>query len=229
MVHGSLTPENIFITKSNGRIKVADFGIRRAVSEPSEQRAKWLFDPSSGFTAPEVLMGGSSSEISDIYQIGLLMLFMLSAEPPSPGKGLAAALENLAGAQRTLSQISGKIPKYLDDIIRRCLEKDPLMRFSSIDELAAALRSRSVPDRRTGFMDMLETDYTSFEEAEIKKEPAPKPAEEPQKPALGIFPDDLPLEKDDRMSLVKWVFFSVWVAVAAGIIYSLINILLLGE
>ncbi len=229
VVHGSLTPENIFITKSNGRIKVADFGIRRAVSEPSEQRAKWLFDPSSGFTAPEVLMGGSSSEISDIYQIGLLMLFMLSAEPPSPGKGLAATLENLAGAQRTLSQISGKIPKYLDDIIRRCLEKDPLMRFSSIDELAAALRSRSVPDRRTGFMDMLETDYTSFEEAEIKKEPAPKPAEEPQKPALGIFPDDLPLEKDDRMSLVKWVFFSVWVAVAAGIIYSLINILLLGE
>jgi len=103
-----------------------------------------------------------------------------------------------------------KMPKYLDDIILRCTEKDPLMRFSSIKELADCLRSKSVPDKRSGFMDMLEINYSSVEEPEIKKEEPPKIREEAQSPGIGIFTEETVREKDDKINLVKWVIFSVW-------------------
>lgn len=228
IVHGSLTPENVFVSSSNNRIKVADFGIKKAVAEPVEQRAKWLLDASSAYSAPEVLLGENSSERSDIYQIGLLILFMLSPDPQDPKTGLSFAIDNLIG-KKAASQNNIKMPKYLDDIILRCTEKDPLMRFSSVKELADCLRSKSVPDKKSGFMDMLEINYSSSEEPEVKKEEPVKPREEAQIPGIGIFSEEPTAEKDDKISLVKWVFFSVWAAVAAGIIYSLINILLLGE
>lgn len=228
IVHGSLTPENIFISSSNRRIKVADFGIKKAVAEPVEQRAKWLMDASCAFSAPEVLLGENSSERSDIYQIGLLLLFMLSPDRPDPKKGLSSAIENLAGRKISL-QAGIKIPKYLDDIIMCCTQKDPLMRFSSLKELSDCLLSKSVPDKKTGFMDMLEIDYSAADEPETKKEDTRKTSEETQTHGIGIFPEETACEKDDKINLIKWVFFSVWIAVAAGIIYSLINILLLGE
>jgi eukaryotic-like serine/threonine-protein kinase len=229
IVHGSLTPENIFLARTNNRIKVADFGIKKAVSEPVEQRAKWLMDPSSSFTAPEVLLGDNSSARSDIYQIGLLLIFMLSPESNTAKKGIEYAAETLLGGKQAYPVLNGKLPKYLEDVIRRCIERDPLMRFASVPEIAAALRSKSVPDKRSGFMDMLETDYASAEEPEIKKEEPENLPEETIKPGIGIFRDDTPVEKGDKIDLIKWVFFSVWVAIAAGIAYSLINILLLGE
>ncbi|MFA5103840.1 MAG: serine/threonine-protein kinase [Candidatus Margulisiibacteriota bacterium] len=228
IVHGSLTPENIFICSSNRRIKVADFGIKKAVAEPVEQRAKWLMDASSAYSAPEVLLGENSSERSDIYQIGLLIIYLLSSNPPDSKKGLSLAIENLAG-KKALSQTDSRIPKYLDDIILRCTEKDPLMRFSSVKELGTCLRSKSVQDRKSGFMDMLEINYSSADEPEIKKEEPPKTHKETQTPVIDVFPEEMVREKGDKINLIKWVLFSVWVAVAAGIIYSLINILLLGE
>lgn len=228
IVHGSLTPENIFVSSANRKIKVADFGIKKAVAEPVEQRAKWLLDASSAYSAPEVLLGENSSERSDIYQIGLLIVFMLAPNLPDSNKGLAFAIENLTGRKIVL-QANVKIPKYLDDIIMRCTEKDPLMRFQSIKELADCLNSKSVADKRAGFMDILEANYAAADEPEIKKEETPKTYEEPQSHSIGIFPEDTGREKGDKINLIKWVFFSVWVAIAAGIIYSLINILLLGE
>jgi len=228
IVHGSLTPENIFISSGNRRIKVADFGIKKAVAEPVEQRAKWLLDASSAYSAPEVLLGENSSERSDIYQIGLLMLFMLSPDSPDSKKGLSSAIENLTG-RRLVLQANVKIPKYLDDIILGCTEKDTFMRFPSLKELSNCLRSKSVPDKKIGFMDMLETDYAATDEPETKKEEPAKTSEEPHNPGIGIFPEETVCEKGDKINLVKWVFFSVWVAVAAGIAYSLINILLMGE
>jgi len=93
IVHGSLTPENVFIISANRRIKVADFGIKKAVAEPVDQRAKWLLDASSAYSAPEVLLGENSSERSDIYQIGMLILFMLSPDAPDSNKGFSSAIE----------------------------------------------------------------------------------------------------------------------------------------
>ncbi len=226
MVHGSITPENVFFSSPDKRVKVADFGIKMAVAEPVEQRAKWLLDGSSAYSPPEILLGESSSQRSDIYQIGLLILLMLSPEQIGTKSSLSSIVANLTGKD---PQFGSKVPKYLEDIVRVCIQKDPLMRFSSVKELAGCLRSRSVPDKRAGFMDILEDNYSVIEEPDNRKEETEEPHKEEKTPGIGIFSEDTSCEKSDRMNLVKWVVFSVWAAIAAGIIYSLLNILLLGE
>lgn len=233
-VHGSLTPENIFISSGNSRVKVADFGIKKAVAYPVDQKAKWLFDDSSLYAPSEVLLGEEPSPRSDIYQIGLLIFFMLTGQLPLRNKqDLKFVIEKMKDEPPLPSQLNGKTPKYLDEIVFRCLEKDPLMRFESLEELAECLRSKSVAPRNRTFIDMLEIDYS--------EEPAPKKEAEPAEELLEIVPEKNPQkeisiledrrfeEKNEEINMFKWAFMAVWLAIAAGIIYSLINIILIGE
>ena len=233
-VHGSLTPENIFISSGNSRVKAADFGIKKAVAYPVDQKAKWLFDASSLYAPAEVLLGEEPSFRSDIYQTGLLIFFMLTGQLPLRSKqDLKFVVEKMKDEPLLPSQLNGKAPKYLDEIVFRCLEKDPLMRFESVEELAECLRSKSVAPRNRTFIDMLEIDYS--------EEPAPKKLEEPVEEPLEIVPEKKPLkessileerhfeEKNEEINMFRWVFMAVWLAIAAGIIYSLINIILIGE
>jgi serine/threonine protein kinase len=213
---------------------VADFGIKKAVAYPVDQKAKWLFDASSLYAPAEVLMGEEPSFRSDIYQVGLLIFLMLTGQLPLRNKqDLKFVVEKMKDEPLLPSQLNGKAPKYLDEIVFRCLEKDPLMRFGSVEELSECLRSKSVPPRNRTFIDMLEIDYSEEPVAKKEEEPAEElleivPEKKPQK-EIRILEDRRFEEKNEEINMFKWVFMAVWLAIAAGIIYSLINIILIGE
>lgn len=216
LFHGFITPDNIFI-KDNGSVEIADFCIESSIYSHLDQRASLLMSKSC-FLPPEIILGEDASVLSDIYQLGLVMFFIFTGEIPLKGNsGLNCALDNLYSRIGAASSVNGKIPKYLDSIISKCLENEPSSRFENIEQLAECLSNKSTVSSRYETTDI---DAVEYERNTIQiDEPKNKPE------ANEGFAE----EESDRISLFKWVLIAVWAAIAAGIIYSLVNIFLMGE
>lgn len=81
-VHGDLRPRNVFLMAQN-QLAVADFAIRRSISEPKHTRAGTVIRPESiMYTAPERLRGHEVDGRSDIYSLGALIYQMVAGRPP---------------------------------------------------------------------------------------------------------------------------------------------------
>ncbi len=145
IVHRDLKPENILIG-ADGRPRVADFGL--AVTHAASQHpfASFAGGPAGTLTymAPEQkVAGGAVTPATDVFALGLIIYEILSGHVPE-------------GAFEPLSSLVGTPPE-IDDLVRRCLQADPLRRFTNASLLHQALsrQERSLPeflsriDRRT--------------------------------------------------------------------------------
>ncbi|MCX5749680.1 MAG: serine/threonine-protein kinase [Candidatus Saganbacteria bacterium] len=214
IAHGSLTPNNVFISKKN--VFISDFGIESAVNQMLEQKTMSLFSENAAFFAPEMVLGEEASILSDIYQAGLLFYLILTGRLPADGqKGLSSALTSLGGTVPTPSSVNGKVPRYLDEIVLKCLEKDPLLRFAGAAQLSESINNKVLMLPKTEIFELPEIDL-NIEEESRKDEPV-----------LVELPNIE--EKSDKINLFRWIMFAVWAAIAAGIIYSLIQIFIIGE
>ncbi len=221
IVHGSFTANNIFYSKG-GKVSVSDFGINSSVFGEMDQKAKLLFDNGSKYLAPEVILGEEPTVLSDIYQAGVTLYYLLTGEFPQKNTlGLASSLENIKGAFPPPSSINNKIPKYLEEIVMHCLEKDPLLRFESASQLASSLENKALMINRLEEFELSEINFQTEEEPEQKENNATSD--------VIKLPDSIKSETGGKINIFRWVMFAVWIAIAAGIIYSLINIFVLGE
>lgn len=218
IIHGFLTPNNIFINE-NGSISISDFCLESGFYSPLEQRAIFLMNESR-FLPPEIILGEDPSAASDIYQIGIILYHLLTKEFPSKEKsGLNCAANNLFVPPKPPSLINNKVPKYLDSIVLKCLENDPLNRFENVAQLAENITNKVFITPRYDTADVSSLDY--LEEGKTEKPIVMKGSSFEES-----FEEN---EIDDRINLFKWVIIAVCSAVVAGVIYSLINIFILGE
>lgn len=128
--HGALCPEAIDITL-NGQVRVGRLGVGRSVPA-----ALLAADPGcASCLAPErrpsqaQALGGPASPAADIYTVGALLLECLTGR---------LASEEDAAALRP-SQLNPELPAAVDEVIARCLQQDPALRFTSPQELKEAL------------------------------------------------------------------------------------------
>jgi len=214
-VHGSITPKNIFVSKKN--VYVSDFGIESAVNQMLEQKALFLLSEDSNYLPPEVVLGEEPGIRSDIYQAGMVLYFLVTGELPlEKASGLNSALKSLNSGFAPPSAANGKVPKYLDEIVMKCLQRDPLLRFDDMAQLSGSLKGKMLMLRDRDSFELSELDLASEEPEEKKEEPV----------FAGV---PIPQEKSDKINLFRWIMFAVWTAIAAGIIYSLIQIFIIGE
>lgn len=143
IVHRDIKSHNIMIKEDNS-VKVTDFGIARAVSSSTITNTGNVIG-SVHYFSPEQARGGYTDEKSDIYSLGIVMYEMLTGRLPFEGESpIAVALKHLQDEAVKPSAINPRIPKSLDDIILKCMDKDVNNRYSSMSEIISDLRQSFV-------------------------------------------------------------------------------------
>lgn len=142
IVHGALSLNNIFVDRE-GMVKLADFIIEGEIKEALPMKVLALME-SSSYSAPEELLGVPASIFSDIYSLGLILFEVLTGQKPFAQEKLAGALNRLENSPMFLREADASLPRYLEEIINRALEKEPRLRFPSISFLRESLENKVV-------------------------------------------------------------------------------------
>jgi len=146
IVHRDLKPENVIVS-SEGFVKILDFGLAklmRTIGQNDTTMPQTM--PGSvfgtvGYMSPEQARGRAMDFRSDQFSIGVMLYELLAGQrpfdEPSPAETMAAIIRN---DPKPLREIRSDVPRDLDRIIMRCLEKDPNDRYGSTRDLARDLR-----------------------------------------------------------------------------------------
>jgi tRNA A-37 threonylcarbamoyl transferase component Bud32 len=138
VIHCDVKPQNVLVTE-DGRAKVADFGIARALSESG------LTDPetvwgSPLYYSPEQAAGEAPTPASDVYSIGITLYEMLAGSPPFRAeKPTALALMHMRGDPPPLAARCPQVPPQLESIVRKALAKDPGERYATAGQFGRVL------------------------------------------------------------------------------------------
>lgn len=137
IIHRDIKPQNMIISR-DGNVKVADFGIARAVSS---QTMNATAVGSVHYISPEQARGGYCDERSDIYSFGITMYEMVTGRVPFEGDNtVAVALAHLETPITPPSQLNPVVSSGLEQIILKCTQKKPDKRYSSIGDVITDLR-----------------------------------------------------------------------------------------
>jgi len=138
IVHRDIKSHNIIIT-SEGRVKVADFGIARAAADTTITNTGSVFG-SVHYFSPEQARSEMVDERSDIYSLGVVLYEALAGRLPFDGQTpVAIALKQIQDDPQPISDIISGFPEELEAIIDKCMEKSPDDRFQSAAELRKEL------------------------------------------------------------------------------------------
>lgn len=136
VLHRDLKPSNVMID-ANGRVRITDFGIARAVQQTGSD------DGVSGtpaYMAPEQFDGNEVPIRTDLYALGLLLYEMFSGRPAFRGGSVPdLALRQRTEMPRPLAEVVTPLDPRIDRAVDRCLQKDPRRRPNSALAIAAAL------------------------------------------------------------------------------------------
>lgn len=144
IIHRDVKPQNIIISM-DGKAKIADFGIARAVSSNTINSNAM---GSVHYSSPEQTRGGYSDAKSDIYSMGITMYEMLTGRVPFDGEStVAVALKHLQEEIQSPRILAPEIPFSTEQIILKCTQKSPDRRYSNMAELIRDLKESLVnPD-----------------------------------------------------------------------------------
>jgi serine/threonine-protein kinase len=140
IVHRDVKPGNVLISR-DGRVKVTDFGIARAVAE-AQMTLPGTTLGSVHYFSPEQARGEQATASSDVFSLGIVLYELLTGQRPWEGDTAAAvAMARLAGPVPDPSTRRAGIPPELAAITRRALAMEPGDRWSSAGAFAGALEA----------------------------------------------------------------------------------------
>ena len=143
----TLKPADISVGR-DGSIKLTDFGSALVFTDstftvlaPEWRTANDMLSSSIQYYAPEQAQGEMVGPAADVYALGCMMYEMLTGRTPFDGDTpVAVAMQHIQDQPVPPGQLNPAIPPALEQIILRCLEKVPQMRFGDGSQLAYALR-----------------------------------------------------------------------------------------
>ena len=143
IVHRDLKPANILLTL-DGKPKITDFGLAKQMEGDSKQTRTGAIMGTPSYMAPEQAWGQTHEigPLSDQYALGVILYEMLVGRPPFQGATAMETIE-LARNQEPVppTRLQPKVPRDLETICLKSLQKDPARRFPDAAAMAADLRS----------------------------------------------------------------------------------------
>jgi tetratricopeptide (TPR) repeat protein/tRNA A-37 threonylcarbamoyl transferase component Bud32 len=148
IVHRDLKPGNILLqmpeskdTKDGDLLtaipKIADFGLAKRLEQVGDLTETGMIVGTVQYMAPEQADGKTIGPSADIYALGAVLYEMLTGRPPLLGHSPLATLEMLRNQEPiSLCRLQPSLPRELDTICMKCLEKDPARRYASAAALA---------------------------------------------------------------------------------------------
>jgi eukaryotic-like serine/threonine-protein kinase len=139
IVHRDVKPENVLLT-TDGRLKVADFGLARAQAAVGQTRAGLLIG-TVAYLPPEQVTGDSTGPRSDVYSAGVMLFELLTGRQPFTGDTpIAVAYQHVNQDVPAPSALVPGIPAAVDQLVLAATSRDPALRPADASEFARAVR-----------------------------------------------------------------------------------------
>jgi serine/threonine protein kinase len=141
IVHRDVKPANVILLEGM-RAKITDFGIAKIASSVSNLTSTGQFLGTPNYMAPEQIKGAPVDGRTDIFSLGICLYECLTRRKPFGGDSLTAISYKIVHEPfPPLLEINPQIPDMYEDVVGRCLQKDPAKRYQRARDLALALRA----------------------------------------------------------------------------------------
>ncbi len=143
LIHRDLKPANILVeTRPDGSLHpcVVDFGLARDLTL-QDQTLSWAVMGTPAFMSPEQTQGEALGPSTDIYSLGATLYALITGQPPYEGSTLAGLITNQSDCGvRAVRRLNAAVPRDLETITLKCLEREPAQRYATARALAEDLR-----------------------------------------------------------------------------------------
>ena len=141
IIHRDIKPQNLLLAP-DGTVKVTDFGIARATAMTTMTRTGALMG-TPHYMSPEQAQGERADVRSDIYSLGIVLYQMLTGQLPfEANTPFEVIRQHVDQRPETVRRLRSDIPRALERIVSRCLEKNPEGRYATPGQLPKHWRKR---------------------------------------------------------------------------------------
>jgi serine/threonine protein kinase len=179
LIHRDIKPQNILLT-TDGRARLTDFGIVRMADSDALTYSGVVLG-TADYLSPEQARGDHLGPQSDLYSLGVVLFEMLTGEPPFIGANpVSVAMRHATEAIPTLATRAPHLPKELETLLRKAVEREPKRRYRS-----AVIMGRAVQELRLRLSAPLPLAAAAFD-------PAPdlhivRPVTAPRRPRFALL------------------------------------------
>lgn len=146
IIHRDIKPQNILMD-GEGNVKITDFGIAITLSSTSFTQTNSVMG-TVHYLSPEQARGGTTTNQSDIYALGIVLYELLTGELPFSGESaVSIAIKHLQTETPSIRALDATIPQSLENVVLKATAKDPAHRYATVEELQADLDTVLSPTR----------------------------------------------------------------------------------